>query len=274
MMNQKYKQHKMMFLRLVAVLCVVMGGYNAAYAQSLDAVTNEVERLQRDMKDLQKHIYRDGDSAAVDVGSKPSRASAIAEVEAFEERLRDINGKIEELEFLVNQSNSKIDRAIADFDERINNLSHSVSAQPKPVDTVEKPNTNESATLAPDKMYEQAFGYLREKSYSKAAAAFETFIEKNPESELASNARYWLGETFYVRENYGQAAVHFLKTYQTYPKSQKAVDALIKLAASMKQLDKKSEACAALKKAQMEYPKSAKNTLERITKEIKALSCL
>ena len=48
------------------------------------------------------------------------------------------------------------------------------------------------------------------------------FLEKHPQDDLASNAQYWLGETYYVRKNYQDAAFAFAEGYQRYPESRKA----------------------------------------------------
>ena len=50
---------------------------------------------------------------------------------------------------------------------------------------------------------------------------------------LASNAYYWLGETFYVQKNFQKAAISFAKGYQKFPKGNKAIDQLFKLALTL-----------------------------------------
>ena len=42
----------------------------------------------------------------------------------------------------------------------------------------------------------------------------QEFVKLHPKEALASNARYWLGETFYVRAAYVQAAEVFLEGFQ------------------------------------------------------------
>ena len=56
--------------------------------------------------------------------------------------------------------------------------------------------------MQPQQLYEQAYGYLLQKDYGAAEAGFEDFLKRHPNHQLAGNAQYWLGETFYVRGQY------------------------------------------------------------------------
>tara|TARA_R100000005_G_scaffold96349_1_gene82603 strand:- start:3602 stop:4690 length:1089 start_codon:yes stop_codon:yes gene_type:complete len=92
--------------------------------------------------------------------------------------------------------------------------------------------------------YNYAISLIRDDRYAEAEVAFSDFLKNHKESELAGNAQYWLGETFYVRGNYPNAASAFFEGYQNYPDSSKAADNLLKLAMSLGRMDQKAEACA------------------------------
>jgi tol-pal system protein YbgF len=106
----------------------------------------------------------------------------------------------------------------------------------------------------PQQLYERAYGYLLQKDYSTAEATFETFLKRHPSHQLAGNAQYWLGETFYVRGQYRPAAAAFLKGYQDYSKSQKAPESLLKLAMSLQRLGQKDAACSSFAEFATKYP--------------------
>ena len=112
----------------------------------------------------------------------------------------------------------------------------------------------------------QAFSLLRQGKYDEASTALKQFIADHKDDKLASNARYWLGETHYVKGAYVDAAETFLEGYQTDPQGPKAPDALLKLGMSLSSLDKKNEACAAFQKLRSDYPNASaglKTTLQR-----------
>lgn len=131
------------------------------------------------------------------------------------------------------------------------------------------PATADSAALPegpPSEQYKHAFGLLRQGRYDDAAESFQQFLERHPDDQLASNARYWLGETYYVRADYVSAAETFLEAYSQGAKAPKAADSLLKLGMSLAQLDKIAEACAAFEKVKRDYPDAPaglRSTLER-----------
>lgn len=130
-----------------------------------------------------------------------------------------------------------------------------------------------TAAMAPKDAYNHAFGLLRQSQFPEAEAAFNAFLKAHPDDELAGNAQYWLGETFYARGNYQQAAVAFLDGYRTYPKSAKAPDNLLKLGLAMGNLGKTAEACAALQRMSTEYPQAADFLKRRASAERDRLAC-
>ncbi len=125
----------------------------------------------------------------------------------------------------------------------------------------------------PQEQYEYAFGLLRQADYAKAEQALSKFLDAHPEHELAGNAKYWLGETFYVRGNYERAAVTFAEGFQTYPDSQKAPDNLLKLGMSLAQIDRTDDACGIFAELQSRYPDAKNNILQRAEREQSRLNC-
>ncbi len=119
---------------------------------------------------------------------------------------------------------------------------------------------------SPRDKYMYAFGLLRQGRYDLAAQALSQFVTDHGDDALAGNARYWLGETYYVRGAYVEAAETFLEGFQIDPEGPKAADALLKLGMSLANLDKKQEACAAFQKLRADYPAAPaglKSTLQR-----------
>ncbi len=125
----------------------------------------------------------------------------------------------------------------------------------------------------PKEQYNFAFGLLRQANYDKAEIALKEFVRLHPKKKLASNARYWLGETYYVRTAYVQAAEVFLEGYQSDPKGTKAPDSLLKLGMSLSGLDKKREACAAFDKLIKDYPGVSAELRNKVDREKQKNSC-
>ena len=122
-----------------------------------------------------------------------------------------------------------------------------VAAAPAPASASE-------ADLNPKQLYETAYGYLLQRDYGAAEAAFDEFLRRHPNDPLAGNAQYWLGESLYVRGQYRAAAGAFLKGYQTYAKSAKAPESLLKLAMSLQRLGQKDAACSSFSELTTKFP--------------------
>jgi tol-pal system protein YbgF len=78
-------------------------------------------------------------------------------------------------------------------------------------------------------VYNQSYDALKAGSYSIAITGFKDFLSNYPQSPLAENAQYWLGEAYYVNHDYDPAAEAFRAALKKWPDGRKAADALLKL---------------------------------------------
>lgn len=125
----------------------------------------------------------------------------------------------------------------------------------------------------PQAAYDNAKAYLTQQDFVAAESAFRTFIQQYPDSSLASNAQYWIGETLYVRGHYKPAAESFLKGYSSYREGQKAPDSLLKLAMSLARLGQKDAACNAFVTLESEYPNASAQVKRRAISERERTGC-
>jgi len=77
--------------------------------------------------------------------------------------------------------------------------------------------------------YQAAFGLLKDSQFDQAVAAFQQFLTTYPDSSLADNAQYWLGEAYYVKKSFPEALAAFQGVVSKYPQSRKVPDALVKV---------------------------------------------
>lgn len=121
--------------------------------------------------------------------------------------------------------------------------------------------------------YENAFAMVKNRQYKAAQVEFERFLNDYPDHALAGNARYWLGETHYVRGEFDQAARIFAEGYQKDPQGSKAGDNLLKLGLSLDATGKREDACVALRQLKTENPAGAAPVLRRADQEMNRLGC-
>jgi len=147
-----------------------------------------------------------------------------------------------------------------------------VSAQPAPAQP-QSPSASVLPAGGPKERYKYAFSLLRQAEYDRAEAAFSEFIALYADDPLSGNARYWLGETHYVRGQYVKAAEVFLAAYQHDSTGAKAPDTLLKLGMSLGNLGKKAQACASFSKLETDFPKASPVILDKVKAERQKNGC-
>ena len=104
--------------------------------------------------------------------------------------------------------------------------------------------------------YNQAFDILKAGKYADAITAFQQFLQSWPQSSLADNAQYWLGESYYVTRDFQSAAAAFQTLLDRWPDSRKAPDALLKLGYTQAELKHIAQARATLTSVSTRFPGS------------------
>jgi tol-pal system protein YbgF len=110
---------------------------------------------------------------------------------------------------------------------------------------------------APDRVqYERVLALFRDGDLDGARQGFTSFLEEYPNSELAPNARYWLGESYYGKKDYRRAIDAYDKVELDYPRSEKVPAALLKKGYAYLALKDKKRASSVFKQVVTLYPKS------------------
>lgn len=104
--------------------------------------------------------------------------------------------------------------------------------------------------------YERLLGFFRNGNLEEARQGFSTFLTEYPNSDLAPNARYWLGESHYGKKDYKQAIDSYDRVELDYPQSEKVPAAILKKGYAYLALKDKKRASSAFKQVVTLYPKS------------------
>jgi tol-pal system protein YbgF len=209
------------------------------------------------------------------VVSNQSLVSLSQRMDVLEAQLRELRGSVEEMQN-GNESLRKQQRDLyADLDRRLKALEGSLrgggvapestgAVAPTPGPAGRSPVVGADDQAA----YNRAFDALKSSDYAGAIAQFKEFLRQYPNSALADNAQYWLGEGYYVTRSYDDAIAAFRTVNQQYPQSRKAADALLKLGYSQYELKHMADARATLSQVVQKYPgtDAAKLAAERLTK--------
>ncbi|RTZ72938.1 MAG: tol-pal system protein YbgF [Gammaproteobacteria bacterium] len=193
----------------------------------------------------------------------------VLEVEGLKRSNRELLGRVEELEYRIKRMEQKQRELYLDLDSRLSALQPNGSRPAAKVPAAEKPSAaapgavqkkpTAAGAVSPAKIqaeYDAAYALLQpsQRRYKEAIAAFKAFLEKYPTSELADNALYWLGETYYVTEDNKSALAAFDRLLKEFPQSDKAPGALLKKGYILDAMGRKSEARKVLQQLVSQYP--------------------
>jgi tol-pal system protein YbgF len=104
--------------------------------------------------------------------------------------------------------------------------------------------------------YERLLGFFKEGNLEESRQGFSAFLAQYPNSDLAPNARYWLGESHYGKKDYKQAIDSYDRVELDYPQSEKVPAAILKKGFAYLALKDKKRASSAFKQVVTLYPKS------------------
>jgi tol-pal system protein YbgF len=164
----------------------------------------------------------------------------------------------------------------SEIDAEAAGLRRAVPQQPVPQQPAPQQPLEQFSGLVgdtPQEQYAYAFGLLRVSQYDQAEQALKAFLAENPDHTLSDNARYWLGETYYVRGQYPEAAQQFVDAYQKNRTGAKSADALLKLGMSLSQLGKSEEACATFRELSRTQPDAPETVRDKAAKEAQRTGC-
>ena len=196
--------------------------------------------------------------------SQQGGVGLVNQMQDVQAQMQQMEGRIEELQHQVEQLQQQNKDQYTDLDSRLGKLEH--GAAPAPAASVAS-----AASAAPPAQaassgpppppsadeqgaYNAAFKSLRAGDYVAAARAFRAFTQKYPDSALAPNAYYWLGESYYVTQNYKVSLDTFQTLLKAYPDSEKAPDALLKVGYCQAEMKQAGAARATLQSVIKTYP--------------------
>lgn len=204
----------------------------------------------------------------------------VNQVNDLQQQVAQLQGQIEELQHQNQQLQDSQKAQYADVDSRLGRLEKggapagqpAAAAGPAPQQPAPAPTASQQQAAAPapaasaggtnpgaaspaeQAAYDAAFKSLRGGDYVTASRGFRDFLVKYPESPLAPNAYYWLGESYYVTMNYPVAIEAFQRLVKNYPQSDKVSDGLLKVGYCQIELKQQDAAIATLKQVTSKYP--------------------
>ena len=282
---------------LLAVLFALVASSSAAVAMAQtplppadpldDRSAKRVERMEKVVRELRAIVFQGRDTGkpvVVQPAETDAQIAALNErVGDLEQTLTKLNGQNEGVTHDLDQAR----RAAADQKARADALEQRLAAVEK---TLADLQTAAAAQVAaapvgggvppppappaePAVAFKQAKDLLLAGDYANAEQAFSAYAANYPDNAKAPEARYWLGETLFVREAYTDAAGAYIGAIRGWPQTSWAPDATLKLARSMVAMKKTAEACRTLDELSKRYPKAPAQVVSRAASTRVAAKC-
>ncbi|MHA6718339.1 hypothetical protein ACX40Y_02695 [Sphingomonas sp. RS6] len=276
-----------------AFALAAIGVHGTAQAQS--ALEPRVDRLEREMRAVQRKVFPNGagqlvepqitqqvDTTVPGIPASSPLTDLTQRVAALESQIQMLTGQVEQAQYRLRQMDDAFTAYKAATDARLKVLetppaaaapaddgaapvTAGGAAKPSPeraqrIAAVEKPSTGDPA----DDAYVYGFRLWSAKLYPEARAALQTVVTKYPNSRRASFARNLLGRAYLDDNAPSLAAVAFYDNYQKDPNGERAPDSLYYLAQALVKLNKPAgEVCKV-------YDELTKVYGEQLSAEMKA----
>ncbi|MBW4053810.1 MAG: tol-pal system protein YbgF [Proteobacteria bacterium] len=263
----------MKYLNIIMLSCVVcLAG--CASQSSLDNARNDIDSIKTRLFSMDRDLATVREESKVSVGAiekgfkvdvasvRKMSADIQATIDSTKSDMQSLNGKVDDTSLAVKKTAEDLARYREDADKRIIALEDRILKQQTLLDSLSKSMAdlakakNDEANSSPDALYLKGLDSLKAGDVVAAREQFTKFLDQNPKNELAANAYYWIGETYYTEKNYDSAILSYQQVIKNYPGKDKVVAAMLKQAMAFSAIKDTKSARFVLKKLIEGFPKS------------------
>ena len=276
-----------------AVLAGALGG-SLVGPRPAEAVAREIIELQHDVtsllqgqKDLSTQMTQDhtvmktlveqsgdtvgklnGTMSALQKSMQDVQANSGARLDTMSTQVQGLSDNLEEIKSRL----GKLNQQLVDLQNTVQSLDAKVSGGggTAPSSGVSNPGAGLSSqppaggTMAPasasgpapsaDTLYSNGLRDITSGKYDLARQEFQDYLKYYGDTDLASNAQFYLGEIAYSQKNYDQAVNEFDKVLNNYPKSFKLAPARLRKGMALIELGQKTSGVRELREVVKRYP--------------------
>jgi len=125
------------------------------------------------------------------------------------------------------------------------------------------PNPAAAAVPDPDSLYKSGLRDYSTAHYDLAIQEFQEYVQDFGQTDLASNAQFYIGDSYYNQKNYPQAIKEYDRCLERYPNGNKLAAAQLKKAYALIALGKTRDGEIELRSLIRRFPRSAEANLAR-----------
>jgi tol-pal system protein YbgF len=215
--------------------------------------SDNVDKLNTTMGSLQKSVQD------VQANSGARLDTMSTQIQGLSDNLQDIQSRIGKL----NQQLVDLQSAVQSIDAKLSGtVPAGASPAPSPASTKPSPSGGATASspaassLAPnaDTLYSNGLRDITSGRYDLARSEFQDYLRYYGNTDLASNAQFYLGEIAYAQKRYSEAVTEYDKVLNNYPKSFKLASALFKKGMALLEVGQRTSGVRELREVIKRYP--------------------
>jgi tol-pal system protein YbgF len=276
-----------------AVLAGALGG-SLVGPRPAEAVAREIIELQQDVtsllqgqKDMSKQMIQDHTELKTLVGQSTDnvnklsatmgslqksvqdvQANSGARLDTMSTQVQGLSDNLEEIKSRLGKLNQQLvdlQNAVQVLDAKISGTAPAGTTTPtagavSPTGTSAMPT---GPAPSADTLYSNGLRDIRSGKYDLARSEFQDYLKYYGQTDLASNAQFYLGEIAYSQKNYDQAIGEYDRVLNNYPKSFKLAPARLKKGMALIELGQKSSGVRELREVVKRYPGTDEDRLAR-----------
>jgi len=259
-----------------------------------EAVAREIVELQRDVtsllqgqRDLSTQMTQDhtimktlveqtgdnvgklnGTISAMQKSVQDVQANSGARLDTMSTQVQGLSDNLEEIKSRL----GKLNQQLVDLQNTVQSLDAKISGTAPPPSTT--PTSTNYNTAPPaggvlpaggsavppggapsaDTLYSNGLRDITSGKYDLARQEFQDYLKYYSDTDLASNAQFYLGEIAYSQHNYDQAVQEYDRVLTNYPKSFKLAPAHLKKGMAQLELGQKTAGVKELREVVKRYP--------------------
>lgn len=239
-----------------------LGQRNEELAQAKEKIASRVEGLDETRRNDEMEL-------------RGQYAEMAAQLQAMRDSTQLLSGRLDEMEYLLNQKLKGFETTQKQNQERMDRLATDMAALQKRLDSLGRstpqgsgqprqpppaqasaaaPAAAAGSSLTDQELYQSSKKAFDSGNMDAARKGFETLLADFPKSQLADNAQYFIGETYYREKWYEKAILEYQKVIENYPAGNKVASALLKQAFSFLKIGETNNARLILKDLIARYP--------------------
>jgi tol-pal system protein YbgF len=268
-------------LRLLVTLAAALAAAACASTKDLERAQDQVSELQQELANVKRTAAGKEEVQSVNTRIAEqtemllkSNAQLVSKVSELDNRIQTAQGSIEQTSYRVDQLAQQLaqaQREITDLRAQLAAASAPVpgaTTTPGPAGTPSSgemtvPATAPRPSADPMQTYQSAYRDYQRGNFDLAMEGFRDFVAGNPNSDLADNAAYWIGESLFSQKKYREAIAQFDSVVTKYPKSDKVPGALLKKGYAYININENAQGVVQLQYVLHEHPQSQEASLAR-----------